>query len=124
MLQSEYDVIVRNKRLKVLLIILTTLVVAVVVFVVIKAGRDKVAVPESVMVTPKDNSMPPSTEEIQKRLNELSKVPEGTTPPPPPSQEEITKRLDELSKKPDGVTPPPPSQEEIMKRLNELSVKK
>ncbi len=125
MLQSEYDAIMQHKRLKVLLIILTALAVAVVLFVVIKAGKEEMPISAPVGVTPKtDTTKAPSTEEIQKRLNELSQVPEGTTPVPPPSQEEITKRLDELSKKPDGTTPPPPSQEEIMKRLNELSAKK
>ncbi len=125
MLQSEYDVIVRNKRLKGLLIILTTIVVAVVVFVVIKAGREKVTVQEPMVVAPKtDEGVAPSTEEIRAKLDELNKVPEGVTPPPQLQPEEIQKKLDELSKKPDGTTPPPPSQDEIMKRLNELSAKK
>lgn len=125
MLQSEYDAIVRQKRLKVLLIILTTIVVALVLYVVIKVGRDSMMVPEPVVVIPKtDENQAPSVEEVRKKLDELSKVPEGVTPPPQPSQEEIQKKLDELSKKPDGTTSPQPSQEEIMKRLNELSAKK
>lgn len=82
-------------------------------------------VPEPVVVIPKtDENQAPSVEEVRKKLDELSKVPEGVTPPPQPSQEEIQKKLDELSKKPDGTTSPQPSQEEIMKRLNELSAKK
>lgn len=76
------------------------------------------------VMAPKDDTAPPSPEEIQKKLDELSKVPEGVTPPPQPSPKEIQKKLDELSKTPDGKTPPPPSPEEIQKKLNELSVKK
>lgn len=40
MLQSEYDAIVRQKRLKVLLIILTSIMVSLVLYVVVKIGRE------------------------------------------------------------------------------------
>ena len=125
MLQSEYDAGMRQKRLKVLLIVLTTLMVALVLYAALKVGREKMSVQEPVMMAPKNgmDTPPPSPEEIQKKLEELSKTSDGKALPPP-SPEEIQKRLDELSKKPDGTTPPPPSQEEIMKRLNELSAKK
>lgn len=43
MFQYEYDVIVRNKRLRVLLIILTTLMVAVVLCATIKVGREYIS---------------------------------------------------------------------------------
>lgn len=125
MLQSEYDAIVRQKRLKILLIILTTIVVAVVVYAVIKVGKEEVMVPEPTVMAPKQElKEAPTPEEVQKQLDILSQVPEGTTPPPQPSPEEIQKKLDELSKTLDGTTPPQPSQEEIMKRLDELSAKK
>ncbi len=125
MLQSEYDAIVSQKRIKILLIILTTLTVALVLYAVIKVGREKMSVQEPAVVTPRDTMTPPSPEEIQKRLEELSKTRDGETPPPPPTPEEITKRLEELSKTRDGETPPPPpTPEEIQQRLNELSKKK
>jgi cell division protein FtsN len=123
-LQSEYDAEVRHRRLKVFLIVLTTIVVIVVVLVVVRAGKEKAMTPAPMDGVSKESASAPSPEEIQKRLDELSKVPEGVTPPPQPSPEEIQKRLDELSKTPDGETPLPPSQEEIIKRLNELRAKK
>ncbi len=51
MLQSEYDVIVRNRRLKVLLIILTAIVVALVLYAVIKVGRDYLYKPTEPIIT-------------------------------------------------------------------------
>jgi hypothetical protein len=41
MLQSEYNAIMRRKRLKVLLVILMTLMVALVLYAVIKVGKEK-----------------------------------------------------------------------------------
>ncbi len=49
MLQSEYDAIVREKRLKVLLIILTTIVVALVLYAVIKVGKEYIYQPTETM---------------------------------------------------------------------------
>ncbi len=43
MLQSEYDVIVRHQRLKVLLIILTSITVALVLYAAIKVGREQLS---------------------------------------------------------------------------------
>ncbi len=124
-LQSEIDQINSHERTKRLLIILTALAVAVVVYVVIRVGKEDTKV-EPVMMTPKTETVEvPTAEEVSQRLEELSKVSEGSTPPPQPSPEEIQKQLEVLSKVPEGSTPTPqPSQEEVMERLNELSVKK
>lgn len=63
MLQSEYDVIVRHQRLKVLLIILTAIVVALVLYAVIKVGREYLDAPMDIKtgVTPKDADTPPKS---------------------------------------------------------------
>lgn len=51
MLQSEYDVIVRNRRLKVLLIILTSITVVLVLYAVVKVGRDYLYEPTEPIIT-------------------------------------------------------------------------
>lgn len=56
MLQSEYDVIVRHQRLKLLLIILTAIAVLLVLYVTIKVGKEYLYKPTEMMtgVPPKD----------------------------------------------------------------------
>jgi hypothetical protein len=63
MLQSEYDVIVKNKRLKILLIVLTAIMVAVVLFVTVKFAREYLSKPTDIMtgVPPKDTDTPPKS---------------------------------------------------------------
>lgn len=58
MLQSEYDAIVRGKRLKVLLIILTSIMVALVLYAVIKVGKEYIYQPTETLTT-----VPPKEEE-------------------------------------------------------------
>lgn len=65
-LQSEYDAIVREKRLKVLLIILTTIVVALVLYAVVKVGREYVYKPTETMTgvpvpSEEDTDTPPKS---------------------------------------------------------------
>ncbi|MFZ1720285.1 MAG: hypothetical protein WAU28_02935 [Candidatus Moraniibacteriota bacterium] len=123
-LQSEYDAEMRHRRLKVLLIVLTVLLVGVVLYAVIRAGRTNVPVAAPDAMMPKAEEATLSAEEIQKKLDELSKPAEGQAPSPPLTSEEIQKKLDELSKDSNGNVPPQPSPEEIKKKLDELSVKK
>ena len=121
-LQSEIDQINSHKRVKTLLIILTALAVAVVIYAVIQFGKEEMITPEPAAVVPQQNEVTdPTLEEVRKRLDELSQMPEGETPPPQPSVEEVQKQLEVLSKVPEGSTSAPqPSPEEIMKRLEEL----
>lgn len=73
MLQSEYDVIVKNKRLKILLIILTALMIGVVLFVTIKFGRDSLSTTTSIP--------PKETENLLKSSPEPTKTDFGTATP-------------------------------------------
>ncbi|MFZ1719801.1 MAG: hypothetical protein WAU28_00440 [Candidatus Moraniibacteriota bacterium] len=70
MLQSEYDVIVRHKRLKVLLIILTAITVAVVVYTVIRAGKEEMPVSAPAVVTPKGDTEKPSPVSPEENKNQ------------------------------------------------------
>lgn len=122
-LQSEIDQINSHKQVKILLIILTALAVSVLVYVVIRVGKEDTKV-EPVMMIPKtERAEVPTAEEVSQRLEELSKVSEGSTPPPQPSPEEIQKQFEVLSKAPDGMTPLPPSQEEVVEKLRVLNAK-
>ncbi|MDQ5902208.1 MAG: hypothetical protein QG606_424 [Patescibacteria group bacterium] len=122
-LQSEIDQINSHKRVKILLIILTALAVAVVVYVVIRVGKEDAKF-EPVMMIPKTETVEiPPAEEVSQRLEELSKVSEGSTPPPQPSPEEIQKQLEVLSEASDGMTPLPSPQEEVVEKLRILNAK-
>ncbi len=119
-LQSEIDQMNRHRRLKILLIILSVLLVAVVLFAVIRMGKEDIPVPAPTQNTMMEQVTRTSSEEVMKKLNELSSRSEGETPTAAPPEEEIRKKLDELSKTPEGTAPLTPSQEEIMKKLNAL----
>lgn len=124
-LQSEIDQINSHERTKRLLIILTALAVAVVVYVVIKVGgREDMAVSGLLQTVPEVETTEVLTvEEVSRRLDELSKVTEGSTSLPAPSPEEVQKQLEVLSETSDGMTPPAPSSEEVTERLHVLNAK-
>jgi len=122
-LQSEVDRS-RHTTLKVLLIILTAILVTVVLYIVIKAGREDVAVPTSVQsMRDEEGSSAISVEELRQKLDLLSEQSEEATPVATPSSENLAKQLDALSETPGKEAIQQPSPEDIAKKLEALSIK-